>query len=139
MAKKNAPQVWTEYALTRGFVSAFGLLPRKASIALGKAFGRNTNRLFGKLSKVGLRNLELAFPDLSLEDREKLLEKAFENLGRVLGTVAHFGDLTTENFGDLIIYEPDPEFDAAYKRSVAEGRGRGRPGHNCGDSRAFPE
>src|SRR4051812_46172427 len=118
MAKKTAPQIWTEYALTRGFVSAFGLLPRKASIALGKAFGRRTSRLFAKLSRVGLRNLELAFPDKPLAVREQLLERAFENLGRVLGTVAHFGDLTIENFSDLIVYEPEPEFDAAYKRSI---------------------
>jgi KDO2-lipid IV(A) lauroyltransferase len=124
MAKKTAPQIWTEYALTRGFVSAFGLLPRKASIALGKAFGRRTSRLFAKLSRVGLRNLELAFPEKSLAEREQLLERAFENLGRVLGTVAHFGELTTENFSDLIVYEPEPEFDAAYKRSIEEGRGR---------------
>lgn len=71
-----------------------------------------------------MRNLEIAFPEKSLTERDVILQRAFRNLGRVLGTVAHFGRLTPGNFDDLIVYEPEPEFDKAYRGSIDKGRGR---------------
>lgn len=124
MAKKGKAQIWIEYAFACVLMGAFRLMPQSMSVAGGRSISRIAFRFFGKLRRVGLRNLELAFPELSTEERESILKGAFLNLGRVLGTVTHFGGLTKENFGDLIVYEPEPEFDAAYKQSIDEGRGR---------------
>ena len=124
MAKKGKTQIWVEYSVARILMGAFRLMPRSMSVAAGRSVARMTYRLFGKLRRVGLRNLELAFPELSPEERESILKGAFLNLGRVLGTVTHFSELTKENFGNLIGYEPELEFDATYKRSIDEGRGR---------------
>ena len=83
-----------------------------------------THKRLSKLSRVGMRNLELAFPDKPESERAAILQGAFENLGRVLGTVSHFHELTHENIRDLIVYEPEPAFAGAYQRSIDEGRGR---------------
>jgi KDO2-lipid IV(A) lauroyltransferase len=124
MGKKNKPQIWAEFALVSGIMSAFRLLPGRTSVRLGRLVGRLTHRRLSKLASVGMRNLELAFPDKQVEEREAILSGAFENLGRVLGTVSHFGSLTLENIKDLIVYDPDPGFDEAYQKSLADGRGR---------------
>ncbi len=124
MAKKSKAQILAEYALAGSLMGSFTLLPRRASIRAGYTLAKAGYSLFGKLRRTGLRNLELAFPEKSPAEREKILEGAFRNLGRVLGTVAHFGELTKENFHDLIVYEPEPGFDEAYRRSIDEGRGR---------------
>ena len=124
MGPKNKPQTWAEYALVRGIMSAFAVLPDSGAVSLGRLLGRVTHRRFSKLRSVGLRNLEIAFPEKTTEEREAILQGAFENLGRVLGTVSHFDKLTPEALKELVIHDPDPEFDAAYKRSIDEGRGR---------------
>jgi KDO2-lipid IV(A) lauroyltransferase len=124
MAKKGKPQIWAEYALARTLMTAFQIMPRSLSVRVGQLIARGAYGMFGKLRRVGLRNLELAFPEMEVVEREQILKGAFQNLGRVLGTVSHFDDLTKENFHDLMIYEPEPEFDTAYRRSIDEGRGR---------------
>lgn len=124
MAKKSKPQIWAEYVLARIIMSVFGVMPRRLSVRAGQAAGGLALRLFSKLRRVGLRNLEIAFPAMTPHDREELLKRTFRNLGRVMGTVTHFGVLRPDNFDSLIVYEPEPGFDEDYKRSIDEGRGR---------------
>lgn len=124
MAKKSSGQIWIEYAFARVVLTCFQIVPRGVAVWGGQMIARFAYILLGKLRRVGSKNLELAFPERSPAESEDLLKNAFLNLGRVLGTVSHFGDLTRDNFGELIVYEPEPVFDAAYKRSIEEGRGR---------------
>lgn len=124
MGRKNKPQIWAEYALVKGVMSGLKAMPRHVSLSVGRSLGRFTHRSLSKLRSVGMRNLELAFPELETEAREQILLGAFENLGRVLGTVSHFDRSSEEDLRRLIIYEPDSEFDAAYRHSVESGRGR---------------
>jgi KDO2-lipid IV(A) lauroyltransferase len=46
------------------------------------------------LRRTGKRNLELAFPNLDADERERLLRGCFESLGRLLGVFSHFRDST---------------------------------------------
>src|SRR5436190_2242916 len=124
MAKKNPAHIWIEYAAVQAVLSAFGLLPRKAGMRCGMFVGSFAYHLLGKLRRIGMRNLELAFPDKPHAERTSILKAAFRNLGRVMATVSRFGDLNAENITDLIEYKPDPEFAAAYEKTKAEGRGR---------------
>lgn len=117
-------QIWIEYALARAVLGTLRILPRKAANWVGISTGRLTYHLFGKLRRVGLRNLELAFPEKSETERAQILKGAFRNLGRVMATVSRFGDLTAENITDLIEYSPEPEFAAEYEKTKLDGRGR---------------
>ncbi|MEO7538675.1 MAG: lysophospholipid acyltransferase family protein [Pyrinomonadaceae bacterium] len=124
MAKKSSVQIWAEYALSRAVLAALRALPRRTAIWTGVNTGKLAYHLLAKLRGVGLRNLELAFPEKSSAEREQILRAAMRNLGRVMAVVSQFGSVTPENLSDLIEYHPTPEFAAAYEKTKAEGRGR---------------
>ena len=124
MAKKSSPQVWLEYVVIRMVLGSLGILPRNAAFWLGVTTGRLAYHLLGKLRCVGMRNLEIAFPDKSGAERTKILKAAFRNLGRVMATVSQFGELNTGNIADLIDYNVDPAYIAAYEKIKSDGRGR---------------
>lgn len=124
MARKTSSQIWLEYVFARSVFGFLRILPRRFAIWIGISAGRLAYHLLGKLRRVGLRNLELAFPDKSAAERERILKAAFCNLGRVMAVVSHFGDLTADNLTDLIEYVPNEAFAAEYERTKTEGRGR---------------
>ena len=51
---------------------------------LGAAIGWLAFRVLGRLRKVGLRNLGLAFPEKTLGEREAILRQVYRNLGWLL-------------------------------------------------------
>ena len=124
MAQKSSIQTWAEYAAARSIIGILGALPRRVSMWIGISAGRMAYHFLGRLRRVGLRNLELAFPEKGVDEREQILKGAFLNLGRVMAVVSRFGDLTRENLTELIEYKPDAGFAAAYDRSKNDIRGR---------------
>ena len=124
MAAKSNFQVRVEYAVAATLLGVLRLLPRGTAVFVGMSIGRLAYHFLGKLRSVGMRNLELAFPEKSLHERRQILKSAFRNLGRVMAVTSGFDDLTPENLSDLIDYDPDPDFAAAYEKSRLDGRGR---------------
>src|SRR6186997_3352569 len=104
MAKKSSFQIWAEYAAARLVLGTLGLLPRRAAMWSGVTIGKLAYNALGKLRRVGLRNLELAFPDMDPSERERILKAALGNLGRLMAVVSRFGEITRENITDLIEY-----------------------------------
>jgi len=123
MAQKNTPQIWIEYALAKTLLVSLGLLPRGVAVGFGFLVGRIGYRVLGKLRRVGMRNLEIAYPEKSEAERTALLKASFRNLGRTMGVVGGFGKVTRENITDLIECEFDPEFAAEFAKIREEGRG----------------
>jgi len=105
-----------EYALVWCVVKGIGLLPRPIARALGIALGQVVYFLHGKLRRVGLRNLTLAFPDLSNSQRKKILRGVFTSLGRQLAEVCLFPRYTRANVSDVVIYDGFENFDRAFAR-----------------------
>jgi KDO2-lipid IV(A) lauroyltransferase len=124
MAKKSSTQIWLEYAIARSLLAFLSVLPFKASEWIGITAGSVGYNLLGKLRRVGERNLELAFPEKPPEERTRILKAAFRNMGRVMAVVSRFDSINTENIGELIEYNVDPEYAARYEKTKAEGRGR---------------
>ena len=69
MAKKNSPQIWLEYLAARTILFMLRVLPRNAAMKIGISAGSFGFRRLDKLRKVGERNLELAFPEKTAEER----------------------------------------------------------------------
>ncbi|MDQ2918764.1 MAG: lysophospholipid acyltransferase family protein, partial [Verrucomicrobiota bacterium] len=88
-----------------------------------KGLGRWTLTTMPKLRRVGLRNLEIAYPNLSLGEREHLLVGSMENLGRILGEFSHIDRASKESLGALIDLRVPPEKLARYQEEKAKGRG----------------
>ncbi len=123
MARKGKVQIWVEYVVARAILWSLAILPRRAANGVGLAAGRVGYYVLGKLRRVGLQNLELAYPDKTEAERRTLLRAAFKGLGRTLSVVGGFGEVSRENLAALIEYEPDAEFDAAFKKARADKRG----------------
>jgi len=124
MAKKTTAQIWIEYAAVRAVLGALSLLPRRTAMWTGMGVGSLSFHVLGKLRRVGVINLELAFPEKSHAERTGILKRAFGNLGRVMAVVSHFNSLDAAKMRGLIEYGPEPEFAAAYDETKVTGRGR---------------
>jgi KDO2-lipid IV(A) lauroyltransferase len=81
--------------------------------------GRIAYIVGGRLRRAGTRNLELAFPDMSPSERERLLRGCFKNLGRLLGEFSHFPHATPEDLAKVVDCEGLEHLEAA----KASGRG----------------
>ena len=108
-----------EYGSLWLIVSLLGALPRPLARAVSIFLAHVVYRVHGKLRRVGLRNLELAFPDMPRRQRRRILRGVFTSLGRQLAEVCLFPRYTRENVGHVVIYDGFENFD----RALARGRG----------------
>jgi len=76
---------WTpKYWLTWIGMSCLWLtcqLPYRWQMGVGRGIGRLAHRLAGERRAITRRNIELCFPDLSIEERDQLAQRHFEALG----------------------------------------------------------
>jgi KDO2-lipid IV(A) lauroyltransferase len=98
------------------FVRAVGALPRPLAHGIGIFLGKLTYHLHPRLRRVGMRNLELAFPGKSLAERRRILRGLYVSLGRLLGEFCLFPYYTRENVGEIAVYQGFENFDAAERR-----------------------
>lgn len=102
MEKHGKLQIAVEYAVTRSVLVALGLLPRQLALFAGRCVGRIAYGLSDRLRATGHRNLELAFPEWSERERERILRGSFRNLGRLLGEFSQFPRATTQSLQSII-------------------------------------
>jgi KDO2-lipid IV(A) lauroyltransferase len=106
MAKQRGKlQTDLEYAAVRLLLGVLGLMPRHAAVAMGRGLGHLAYALAGGLRRTGLRNLELAFPEMSAERRRQILRRSMVGLGRQLGEFSQFPRATPESLRDLVEYD----------------------------------
>jgi KDO2-lipid IV(A) lauroyltransferase len=108
-----------EYALAWGLLKIVGALPRPLARVAGISIAWTVYLLHGKLRRVGMRNLELAFPDKSRGERKKILRGVFTSLGRQVAEVCLFPKYTRENVSKIVVYEGFENFE----RALARGKG----------------
>jgi KDO2-lipid IV(A) lauroyltransferase len=105
MAKPGKFQAAIEYAVARTILSGLGILPRRAAIGVGLAVGQIVSRLPGSLRRTGIRNLEIAFPEMPEDERLRLLRGSFASLGRLLGEFSQLRRATPETLREMIEYD----------------------------------
>jgi KDO2-lipid IV(A) lauroyltransferase len=99
-----------------------GILPRRIALFFSIGVARLSYHMLGGLRKVGYRNLELAMPELSQPERERLVKGSFESLGRILGEVSQFHKATPAKLEHLIEFHIDHLLEL-YAKVRHEGRG----------------
>ena len=112
MSKSNL-QINLEYLIARALLGLFGWLPLGMALFLASRLGRSGYYLSGRLRRTGLRNLELAFPELDLKERRRLLRGCFENLGRLLGVFSQFATADPRTLQSMIDCEGLEHIEAA--------------------------
>jgi Kdo2-lipid IVA lauroyltransferase/acyltransferase len=105
-----------EYAPVWLLVRTLAAAPAFVARALGIMLGRMVYLLHGRLRRVGMRNLQLAFPQMPAAERRRILRGVFTSLGRELGDFCHFPHYRRENISQLAIYDGFENFERAQAR-----------------------
>jgi len=102
-----------EYALVWLFVRILGILPRRLSRTVGIGLGIAAYILVGRLRRVGMRNLEIAFPEMHKSQRVRIIRQLFVGFGRHLAEFCMFPGYTAENAREIAIYDGFENYAAA--------------------------
>jgi KDO2-lipid IV(A) lauroyltransferase len=97
-----APRYWPVW-FGMGILRLVCLLPHRAALAVGRAFGRLAHAAGGSRRAIARRNIELCFPALDTVERDALARRHFESLGMSLiemgiarwGSTPHLQSLST--------------------------------------------
>jgi KDO2-lipid IV(A) lauroyltransferase len=105
-----------EYAPVWLLVRILGALPRSIARAASIVLAWTIYLLHGRLRSVGMRNLQIAFPEKSFAERRKILRGVFTSLGRQLAEVCRFPSYTRENVSQTVIYDGFENYEAAKRQ-----------------------
>ena len=112
-----------EYVAARVVLALLALLPLPLARRVAMVGSRAVLKCLPRLSRIGLRNLELAFPDLSLLERRWLVNQSFETFGRILADFAHFSRTTPADLAARIENALPEVTQARYRAAKVAGRG----------------
>ena len=110
---------WLEYLPVRLIAFILRWLPRPVARACGGAIAILAYWAVPRLRSVGRQNLELAFPEKSAEERERILKAEYLSLGRLLAEVPKFPAYTAKNVERIAIYDGLEN----YTEAAARGKG----------------
>src|SRR5215831_8184872 len=108
-----------EYLAAYTLLKSLGWLPRSAASAGAEIIVSIGYQIARRQRRAGLRNLELALPELDSEERNRILRRSFSNLGRMLVEFSHFHELSPANISKHVIYEGFEN----YEKAVQCGKG----------------
>lgn len=97
-------------------VRIIGMLPRPLARGVGILIGGLVYHAHPRLRRVGLRNLEMAFPGKPLSERRRILRGVYVSLGRLLAEFCLFPRYTQENVSRVAVYQGFENFESAEKR-----------------------
>ena len=105
-----------EYWLVLAVARTLGVMPRRLARLLAGLLARLVYWTFGHLRRVGVRNLELALPELSSRARTEILRKVYRSLGWQLVEFCRMTRYTAENTRNWIRTEGLENYLAAQAR-----------------------
>lgn len=105
-----------EYWLVVTLVRALGRMPRGVARLWAAVLAFKVYWLFGRLRRVGRRNLELAMPELPSSSREKILRGVYRHLGWQLVEFCRMRRYTPQNTQDWLRTEGLEHYLAAQAR-----------------------
>lgn len=100
-------------------VFSLRVLPRSVARLVGAAVGSLAFHLLGRLRKTGMRNLEIAFPGMPMEERMGILRSLYRHLGWQLAEFCQMPGYSAERASEFIRYEGLDN----YLRARDKGRG----------------
>ncbi len=108
-----------EYGLVRAVSRCLGRMPRGLARGLAGCLAFAVYWCFGRLRRVGMRNLQLALPELSSKARKRILRRVYIHLGWQLVEFCRMTRYTAQNTRDWMRTEGLEHYFAA------EARGKG--------------
>jgi KDO2-lipid IV(A) lauroyltransferase len=105
-----------EFAFTWTLLRVMGALPRGVARAAGAGLGVLAWHFMPRLRHTGMSNLEIAYPQVAIPERERILRTLYRNLGWELAEFCQMPAYTRENTRDLMRYEGLDRYTAARDR-----------------------
>jgi len=119
MAKHGKIRTAFEYAAARSMLTLLRSLPPKQAMNVGMAFGRTGYFFASDLRRTAQINLRMAFPGKTDHERDQMVRRCFESLGRLLGIFPKMTRESAEALMSVVDYEGLHNAEAALR----EGRG----------------
>ena len=94
-----------EYWFVVTIARALGLMPRALARLWARVLAFKVYWLFGRLRRVGMRNLEMALPSLDVAERKRILRGVYRHLGWQLVEFCRMTRYTPENSRDWMSVE----------------------------------
>src|SRR5262245_12887668 len=94
-----------EYTLALLVIRLFGLMPRGIAHRTATTLAHAGFHFARRQRRTGFRNLEIAFPDLSHSERERILRGCFQNLARLLVEFTHFPELNKNTICRFVVHD----------------------------------
>ena len=94
-----------EYTLALLIIRLFAAMPRSVAYRTAKRLAWLGFYVARRQRRAGLRNLEMAFPELSQTARKDILRGSFENLGRLLVEFTHLPELNEGNVCRFVVHD----------------------------------
>ncbi len=94
-----------EYFAVLALIQGVGLLPRVLARQIGAAIGALAFLALPRLRRVGYRNLQIAFPNLTRAEHTAILRAEYRSLGWQLGEFCQMRKYTPENTKAFLRYD----------------------------------
>ena len=101
---RSALRNWSE-SRHRGDRGHSALTPRGLAEILARFYAGLLDRAVPRLRRTAVRNLSLALPDLSPEERQRIANGVFRSIARLLVGAARLPSLNKDNVSNWIEYE----------------------------------
>jgi KDO2-lipid IV(A) lauroyltransferase len=105
-----------EYWLVVAVARTLGFMPRGLARLLANGLAFTVYWMFGRLRRVGVRNLEMALPELTLAERTQILRRVYGHLGWQLVEFCRMTRYTAQNTGAWLRTESLERYLAAQAR-----------------------
>jgi Kdo2-lipid IVA lauroyltransferase/acyltransferase len=94
-----------EYAGLRLVMGVLGALPLPVAMRLAAGVAVLAIRFAGRIKRIGLTNLRIAFPEKSEAERMAILVASYRNLGRMAAECAHLRGMTAANVRERVTFD----------------------------------
>jgi len=112
-----------EFGLVWLMIQLLRLPPRAVARRMGAAMGWLAWTLLGRLRRVGMRNLELAFPEKPVAERERILRQLYRTLGWQIAEFCQMPKYTVQSTEKFVEYDGLERYLAAKERAQARKSG----------------
>ncbi|MGA2435437.1 MAG: lysophospholipid acyltransferase family protein [Bryobacteraceae bacterium] len=114
--RRTAFRNWVEYLAVATVAATLRFTPRWMAERLGRGYAGLLDRLAPRLRRTGLRNLELALPELSSEERNRIADGVFRSVARLLVGASRLPSISRRNVREWIDYDGSEYFQEAKRR-----------------------
>ena len=122
MARQIGPiQARIEYTGITAVTAALRAMPLERAVRAGARLGGWAMNLDRFNRPIALKNLEIAFPEITPAARLAILRKMYRSWGRVLAEWTHMPELSRANIEQVVTYEDKENWDEAERRSNGRG------------------